>query len=122
MNTPFTHINRRRVKLKRPSEESIRVMIDPIVLLEENRQLRVDLDTARAELYALRGEKVRQAANPDLLKPSEVMARLGYRDRKAFWRMAKAKGLPMVHVNARVIRFDPQDFDRWQARRAGKAA
>ncbi len=97
-------------------------MIDPALILEENRLLRIENDALRAQNYAFREDKIRQAANPDLLKPADVMARLGYRDRKAFWTMAKAKGLPMIHINARVIRFDPQDFERWQAKRAGKAA
>lgn len=54
----------------------------------------------------------------ELLKPEQVMTRLGYKDRKSFLVMARKKGLRSIRINARVIRFDPVVTEAWLARRA----
>jgi predicted DNA-binding transcriptional regulator AlpA len=53
-----------------------------------------------------------------LMKPEEVMAKLGYSDRGSFMRMARAKALPRIRINRRVFRFDRVAVDRWIQRRA----
>jgi predicted DNA-binding transcriptional regulator AlpA len=52
-----------------------------------------------------------------LMKPEEVMARLGYTDRETFMRMARVQGLPRVRINKRVIRFDRMAVAAWIKRR-----
>lgn len=41
-------------------------MTDPATLLAENRQLRIEIDSLRAELFAARGEQIRHAQNKRL--------------------------------------------------------
>ena len=54
----------------------------------------------------------------DTMKPDEVMRKLGYKDRKSFYAMAKAKGLPLVYLNTRVIRIPRAKYRAWLERRA----
>jgi hypothetical protein len=92
-------------------------MADPLAILTENRALRIELNTLRAELFALRGERIRQSAQNDLIPPGPVMAFFGYRNRPAFWEFVRRHGVPHIRVNARVIRFDPRALNAWLARR-----
>ena len=54
----------------------------------------------------------------DTMKVTEAMGWLGYKDRKSFLAMARAKGLPLAYLNTRVIRIRRVDFSAWLARRA----
>lgn len=49
----------------------------------------------------------------DHLTPTEAMAKLRYTDRKAFWDMAKRKGMPLRRFNSRVIRIPRGKFNVW---------
>ena len=55
--------------------------------------------------------------HPVLLKPADVMARLGYKDRAAFFRMARSRGLPIIRINRRVLRFESGALESWLKRR-----
>lgn len=47
----------------------------------------------------------------NLLRPEEAAARLGYTSREAFVRSARRMGLRRIRLNARVIRYDPEQVD-----------
>jgi predicted DNA-binding transcriptional regulator AlpA len=57
------------------------------------------------------------------LKGTEVMARLGFRNRPAFWAFVWRQGVPCIRLGPRNIIFDRQQLDDWLARRStGKAS
>jgi predicted DNA-binding transcriptional regulator AlpA len=54
----------------------------------------------------------------EMYTPSEVMQMLGYRNRGAFLRAAHRDAMPMVRLNARVIRFPKLALQAWMERRS----
>lgn len=93
-------------------------------LLHENRQLRIELDSLRAEIaardadkFAARGERIRAAARDDLVSSTEVMVFFGYSSRPAFWGFVHSKGVPHIRINARRKMFDPIALNYWLAKR-----
>lgn len=70
-------------------------------------------------------ERMRRAASPtpvrggEMLRSDQVMERLGYKDKAAFFAAARAAGCPMVKVNARKFLFEAAAVDAWVARRSG---
>jgi hypothetical protein len=50
---------------------------------------------------------------PENYKSDEVMARLRYGNRMAFWAAMRAAGAPMTFINSRRILFPARAFDAW---------
>jgi hypothetical protein len=87
-----------------------------LILEEENRSLRLELETLRAEKFAARGERIRAMARDDLVTSAAVMAFFGYQSRPAFWCFVHSKGVPNIRLNARRIMFDPVALNHWLAK------
>lgn len=87
-----------------------------VVLAPECMVQLVDMITAR-----LRGSAIPGPAAPlgRLLKSSEVMELLGYKDRTTFFAAVREAGCPMLKVNGRKFLFDELEVKAWLARRAG---
>ena len=58
----------------------------------------------------------------DTLTSKEVMALLGYKNRKQFWISVRAARLPFVRINARQIIFQRSALEAWMQRRTRNAA
>lgn len=57
------------------------------------------------------------------LTPDEVMERLAYKSRSAFWIAVRANRLPYVRITARKILFPESQLSAWlQHRTAGRIA
>lgn len=52
-----------------------------------------------------------------LIKSSEAMARLGYKDRGAFWDYVHKHAVPHIRLNARNIKFESAALDHFLSRR-----
>lgn len=91
-------------------------------LLEENRLLRAELDTLRAEKFARREREIAyQTVNrgSDLLTPRQTMAIIGgYDNQDAFMRSTRREGLPRIKLNNRVVRFERSAVEAFLRRRA----
>jgi hypothetical protein len=53
-----------------------------------------------------------------LLKPSQVMALMGYSNQDAFMRMARRQGMPRIRHNKRVMLFERQAVHLWLRKRS----
>ena len=56
-------------------------------------------------------------AQPDNLSPSQAAAWVGYKDKKSFLKTARATGLRVMEINARVLRVDFRELQAWRSRR-----
>lgn len=56
-----------------------------------------------------------QAAAP--FRSSQVMQRLGFKSRSAFWQTVRTQGIPHVRVTAKHIVFPAAALERWVASR-----
>jgi len=56
--------------------------------------------------------------------PGEIMKRLGYRSRAAFWNAMRTQGAPMLVITRQRILFPTRAFDAWLESRmtGGRAA
>jgi len=53
----------------------------------------------------------------EILTLAQAAACAGYKDKKSFLRSARATGLRVIEINARVLRVDFREFHEWLGRR-----
>lgn len=59
--------------------------------------------------------------NSKLIDAAPIMERLNYRDRNAFYQMARRTGLPFIKLSRKRIVFDETSVERWLiSRQIGK--
>lgn len=60
-------------------------------------------------------QKTRSSA---LWSSDQVMTKLNYHDKSAFWLFVHSSGLPHLRLNSRRILFDPRAVEAWLKKRA----
>lgn len=94
--------------------------------MSEVEQLRADVTVMRSQLdrmellltAAVRPSAPKASApTMDLLTPEQAMAVMKYKDRSSFMLAVRRDRVPVVKLNARCFRFDPEELNNWKQRK-----
>lgn len=77
------------------------------------------LEVAKVESHLAKIRKHIGENDSPLLGTRQVMAKLGFKDtdRAGFSYFVKKTHLPRIKINARLVKYDPKELDKWLARR-----